>query len=270
VGACSDPSAQGSTWLHIVAVGGNPTSLLFGVADVYAIPAAFASVSGGPSATPAPTPTPLGPTLEGIDVSYHEGTIDWSAVVNAGIRFAWIKATEGTKYVDPAWATNSANARAAGMPFGAFHYAQPGTDPGLAAEQADHFVDVAGFGSGNLLPVLDVEITNGLTPSAMQTFIAQFLDRVLQRTGIHAVIYTSPNFWRKNVGDTAVFAQNGYNLLWVAHWTTASAPSMPASNWGGFGWTVWQYTDKGTVPGITKVVDRDRLAGTDLSRILIP
>ena len=98
----------------------------------------------------------------------------------------------------------------------------------------------------------------------MQTFIAQFVDRVLQRTGVHCVIYTSPNFWRSNVGDTAAFAQNGYNVLWVAHWTTASAPSMPASNWGGFGWTVWQYSDTGSVPGITKAVDRDRLNGTDL------
>ena len=138
-----------------------------------------------------------------------------------------------------------------------------------APPPADHFVDVAGFQSGDLLPVLDVEITNGLSKTAMQAWVAQFLDRVFQRTGVRTVIYTSPSFWKTNLGDTTAIALSGYSVLWVAHWTTATSPTVPASNWGGFGWTVWQWTDRarGRHP---VAVDRDRLNGTDITRLLIP
>ena len=101
---------------------------------------------------------------------------------------------------------------------GVYHYAQPGSAPGGAAVQADHFVDVSGWTSGDLLPVLDIERTNGLSSSALQVWVAEFLDRIYVRTGVHAAIYTSPSFWRTNLADNSMIAQNGYSVLWVAHW----------------------------------------------------
>jgi GH25 family lysozyme M1 (1,4-beta-N-acetylmuramidase) len=262
-GACGDPNASGSTWYRIVAVNGTPASALFGATDVIAVTAAFQ-----PVATPTPTPVTTG--LQGIDVSYHQGTIDWQRVASAGKTFAYIKSTEGTDYVDPSFYSYIGSARAVGLKVGVYHYAQPGSAPGGAAIQADHFIDVSGWTSGDLLPVLDIERTNGLSSSALQVWVAEFLDRIYVRTGVRAAIYTSPSFWRTNLSDNSMIAQNGYSVLWVAHWTTASSPSMPALNWGGYGWTVWQYTDRGTVPGITGAVDLDRLNGTDFTRLLIP
>ena len=267
-GACGDPARQGSTWYRITAVNGTPASTLFGTGEVYAISGAFQPVATPP--TPAPTPSPAATGLEGIDVSHLDGTIDWQQVAAAGKSFAYLKATEGTQYVDSAYATYRAAARAAGLRIGAYHYAQPGSDPGGASVQADHFVDVAGFQSGDLLPILDIELTNGLSTSALQAWTAEFLDRVYARTGIRPGVYASPNFWKQRLGDTPSIAQDGYSMLWIAHWTTAPAPTVPAANWAGYGWTIWQYTDKGTVPGISKAADLDRLNGTDLSRILIP
>ena len=70
------------------------------------------------------------------------------------------------------------------------------------------------------------------------------------------------------MGRTAWFANNGYRL-WVAHWTTADSPRMPAANWGGHGWTIWQYSSRGSVDGINGFVDLDRYAGTDLGALRI-
>ena len=72
------------------------------------------------------------------------------------------------------------------------------------------------------------------------------------------------------MANSTWFAQNGYSVLWIAHWTTASSPSTPAENWGGKGWTFWQYTSDGTVPGISGRVDLDRYKGTDFTRVRIP
>jgi lysozyme len=63
---------------------------------------------------------------------------------------------------------------------------------------------------------------------------------------------------------------NGYDILWVAHWTTGVAPIVPGANWGGDGWTFWQYTSDGVVPGITGRVDLNRYHSKDFKPVLIP
>jgi hypothetical protein len=81
------------------------------------------------------------------------------------------------------------------------------------------------------------------------------------RTGLQPLVYTSPAFWKKSLGDTTAFALAG-NKLWVAHWTSGAAPTVPASNWGGLGWTFWQWSDCQHIPGITTgCVDGDRAVG---------
>ena len=225
--------------------------------------------------TPAPTPVPPPAVggganpIEGVDVSHHEGAIDWRQVAAAGKRFAYIKASEGTAYVDPTYATNRANAEQAGLRVGAFHYAQPDTSPGEAAAEADHFVQTAGFRSGELVPMLDLEVSNGLSSSELETWVAAFLDRVYARTGLRAGIYVSPDFWRSYLADTSAIAAHGYGALWIAHWTTAASPSVPASNWDGQGWTIWQYSDRASVAGISRPADVDRFSGSDLARLMI-
>jgi GH25 family lysozyme M1 (1,4-beta-N-acetylmuramidase) len=227
-----------------------------------------------PTATPAPTPTPT-PTAwaaysEGIDVSHWQGTIDWAKVAGAGKQFAYLKASEDVDYVDPTYTANRAKAKANGLFVGAYHFAQPEVTPGDAVVEADHFVDTAALQSGELLPVLDLEENNGLVPSDLQAWVRTFLERVYERTGVRAAIYVSPSFWSNKMGNSGWFAANGYEVLWIAHWTTAEAPTLPASNWGGRGWTFWQYTSSGTVPGIAGRVDLDRYRSKDFTPVLIP
>ena len=202
--------------------------------------------------------------LAGIDVSHWQGgTIDWSKVAASGVSFAIAKASEGTSVVDPTYAENVAGASAAGIRIGAYHFAQPSTKVGEAAAEADHFVKIARNAAGDVLPALDIEHMNGLTTSQLQTWVAEWLSRVNARLGVRPMIYTSPGFWRGAMGDTSWFADHGYTVLWVAHWGVRS-PTVPANDWGGHGWTYWQWTDCWHVQGISGCVDGDRYNGTDL------
>ncbi len=225
-----------------------------------------------PTATPAPTPTPTpAPTwIEGIDVSHWQGSIDWSLVAQAGKRFAFLKASESMDYRDATYSTNRSRAKAAGILVGAYHFARPDATPGDAVAEADQFVDIASPASGDLVPVLDLEVSGGLATAPLQAWVQAFLDRVYERTGIRAAIYVSPSFWSNYMGNTATFALDGYQVVWIAHWTTASQPTMPASNWAGEGWTFWQYTSDGTVPGISGRVDLDRYRYKDFTPVQVP
>jgi GH25 family lysozyme M1 (1,4-beta-N-acetylmuramidase) len=88
---------------------------------------------------------------------------------------------------------------------------------------------------------------------------------VYARTGARAMIYTTPSFWQNHMGNTRWFADNGYRVVWIAHWGVSS-PTVPASNWGGRSWGFWQYSNCGSVPGIAGCVDLDRFHGSDLSK----
>jgi lysozyme len=241
----------GSTWYAIAAIGGRSVSSLFGVRTVYAASALFRAA-------------PI--VLEGIDVSRWQGRVDFAMVRASGKRFVIAKATEGRYYTDDAYARNRSGAIAAGLAFSAYHYAHPDRTPADAILEADHFLAVAGLRHGMLAPVLDVEDGSSLGVSGLQAWVKTWLSRVYSRTGVRAMIYTTPYFWQTSMGNTRWFADNGYRVVWVAHWN-ASVPIVPASRWSGRSWSFWQYSDCGSVPGISSCVDLDRFRGTDLSAI---
>ena len=272
---CAGKSASGNTWYRIGFVSGKSVSSLYGVTYVYSATSLFRSTTSTPSPTPTPTPTPTAEKpasslTEGIDVSHWQGTIDWAKVRAAGKKFAFIKASEHTSFVDNKYQTNRSNAKAAGLKVGAYHFARPDLGTTDAYAEADHFMKTAAWKSGELRPVLDLEDTGGLSSSALQTWVKAFLQRIYDRTGERAIIYVSPSFWTTKMGNSTWFAKNGYDVLWIAHWTTGSSPSTPAENWGGKGWTFWQYTSDGSVSGISGRVDLNRYKGTDLGPALIP
>jgi len=208
-------------------------------------------------------------TLPGIDVSHHQDEIDWAQVAASGIRFAFQKATEGTGYVDPTYAANRAGATANGIVFGAYHFARPDLHPFDPVPEADHYVDTAQLGQGNLLPVLDLERSGNLDQQELTDWILGWLGRVYERTGVRPIVYTSPNGWDERTGDTTAIADAGYSTLWVAHWNTQS-PRVPANDWQGYGWTFWQYTNCASIAGIGGCVDGDWFDGLDLTPYTIP
>ena len=208
--------------------------------------------------------------LEGIDVSHWQDAIDWTKVAAAGKSFAIIKATDGQKdsfgklYSDPNYPTNHAAAKAAGLWTGAYHFARPDATVNDAIDEADYFAAAINLGVGDLIPALDLEVSGGLAVPALQAWVATFLGEVTTRIGARPMIYTSPAFWKKYMGDSRALADAGYTTLWIAHWNVTS-PTVAASNWGGHGWTFWQYSNCGHVNGISGCVDLDRYSGLDLA-----
>ena len=156
-----------------------------------------------------------------------------------------------------------------GLYVGAYHFARPDATPGDAAAEADHFVDTADFSPGRAAPGPRPGTERRVDQRVFRPGSRTFLDRVYARTGMRGVIYVSPSFWSTKMGNSAWFAQNGYQVLWIAHWTTAEYPDTPGSELGGRGWTFWQYTSDGTVPGIAGRVDLDRYQGSDFTRVLV-
>ena len=135
-----------------------------------------------------------------------------------------------------------------------------------AIAQADYFLDVAQPQAGELPPVLDLETKGGLAAAgARRRGRSAWLDQVAARTGVHALVYASPNFWKTALGDTADVADAGTRSGSRTGRRTR-APLVPAANWGGHGWTFWQYTSHGTRARASRTqVDVDRFRGADAS-----
>lgn len=228
-----------------------------------------------PTATPGPLPTPV-PTpapafVDGIDVSYHQGPINWSQVAAAGKRFAFVRATAGTLTADTAYWANRSGARAAGLAVGSYHFANPDTAFNDAGNEASWFLRNAAIASGDLVPVLDFETANGLDPASLTAWAQTWLSQVTAATGVRPIIYTTPKFWSTSMANTDWFARNGYAVLWIAHWTGSTEPWVPAGGWAGNGWSFWQHSSTGTVPGISGAVDLDRFNGSSLpTSLLVP
>jgi len=190
--------------------------------------------------------------LHGIDVSNYQGTVNWSSVKNAGYSFAFAKATEGTTYTDPSFARNWYYMQQAGIVRGAYHYGHPGSDP---IAQARFFVTQVGNRSGALQLVLDLETTDGKSPSQVWAWTQSFMGEIQRLTGKPGIIYTGYYFWRDSVGNPT----NNLNCpLWIAAYGVSSPMVPPA--WGY--WTFWQYSDTGSVPGVAGGVDLDYFNGT--------
>jgi lysozyme len=197
--------------------------------------------------------------VPGIDVSKYQGEIRWREVAGANIRFAVIRATLGNDYRDPRYAQNLARATAYGLAVGAYHFAQPGWGPRDAIREADHFLSVARVGRDDLLPVLDIESSNGLPPAQLRAWAVAWLDRVHRRTGVRPMIYAGNYFWRGRMGNTPWFGLRSHPL-WVAHWNVPT-PWVPGERWAGRGYTMWQWSAEGRIPGIRGPVDLDRVRG---------
>lgn len=188
--------------------------------------------------------------LSGIDVSYYQGNIDWQSVKDAGVVFAFARATYGTTKVDPQFHTNWQVMKNAGIIRGAYHFFVAAEDP---VEQASFFASTVGsLDSGDLPPVLDVEAGSG-TNSSLVSNVQTWLSTVEQRLGVTPMIYTAPSYWNEYM--TADF---GKYPLWVAEYGVTTPKSVK----GWSGWTFWQHSAAGTVSGIEGTVDLDYFNGS--------
>ena len=196
---------------------------------------------------------PCGYQVHGIDISHHQGRIDWDRLAasrreKAPLHFVFMKATEGGDHCDDMFGENLDQARQHGFLCGAYHFFNPATD---ALRQADFFISQARLCRGDLPPVLDVETTGGKDKKELQHGVKQWLDRVEQHYGVKPILYTSYKFKSRYLNDS-LFDAYPY---WIAHYYVDTIAYQGA-------WSFWQHTDVGDVPGIPKRVDLNVFNGS--------
>jgi GH25 family lysozyme M1 (1,4-beta-N-acetylmuramidase) len=199
-------------------------------------------------------------TVPGLDVSGYQPSIDWATVAADGAKFAYVKATESTDYVNPYFSDQYDGSYGAGLIRGSYHFAHPNASSGAA--QADYFVAHGGGWSadGKTLPgALDIEWQPGgadcwgLSQADMGAWINDFVNEYHAAVGVWPTVYSNTNWWNECVGGNA----NGLSAndpLWLANYT-GSVGAMPGTYTYA---TFWQYADSGTFPG-----DQDYFTGSE-------
>lgn len=196
-----------------------------------------------------------------IDVSHHNGAIDWPAVAAAGIALAFVKATQGTRFVDPAFERNRCGALRAGVLVVPYHFLDT-ADPG---DQADHFLDATGLGDGEAA-MIDWET------AAPASAVVAFGNAVMDASGRAPLAYYG--FAQLAEADPTL---TEWPLMLPAyprgntpgHYSSlvTRAPRLPpgrCASWedGGRPYHFHQYTPAGRIAGIATPVDRSVWVGT--------
>jgi lysozyme len=203
--------------------------------------------------------------VRGIDVSSNQGDIDWNAVSQSDLGFAFSRATIGGHQTDSQFRDSWNGIRNFALMRGAYHYFWPLTP---WQEQATNFTGAVGaLESGDLPPVLDLEeaflktdphhdVWADITYDERLPMIQNWLNEVLLELGMRPIVYTRQNFIERLLGDGVEAISD--SLLWIEHYDVPE-PRIPKV-WSS--WHFWQQTDTGEVDGIRGHVDLDGFSGS--------
>ena len=186
---------------------------------------------------------------QGIDVSMWQGNINYSSVKLNGIDIVYIKASEGTGYVDPYFKTNYDNAKKNGLKVGFYHFVLA-RNTEEAKKEAEFFASTISGTNADCRLAMDFEEFGNLNNNEINSISQVFLNRVQELTGKELIIY-SDTYNAQNIFSQTL--ANNYSL-WVAQYGVQE----PSNNRKWNSWVGFQYTNKGIVSGINGYVDRDQ------------
>lgn len=178
--------------------------------------------------------------VRGVDVSRYQGEIDWPVLAGQDIEFAFIKATEGSNYADPRFATNLEGATAAGLRAGAYHFF---SFESAGATQADNVIRQVPADPELLPVVVDLEFygrfwTDPPPPDELQRELGVLLERLAEHYGKRPIVYTTGEAYNR-------YLSGGFPEvdIWIRDvWLTPSLAD-------GRAWTFWQFTDRARLDG---------------------
>lgn len=189
--------------------------------------------------------------IQGVDVSWHQGAIDWRTLASDDVAFAYIKATEGADHVDPRFAFNWEHAGASGLYRGAYHFF---TLCRTAAEQAENFIAAVPRDPEALPPVVDAEHMGPCVAAIAErdhvAVLAEFIGRLEKHYGHRPIIYTTAEF------DAAMLA----GAFPGERFWARSLLVPPLFRTGQ--WVIWQYHNRGRRPGVKGDLDLNVFRGT--------
>jgi lysozyme len=205
-----------------------------------------------PPAQTAEAPDVSAYPVRGVDVSHFEGSIDWPRARASGTLFAFMKATEGTTFVDDAFAANWSSSAAAGVLRGAYHFYD---FCATGSAQADNFIRTVPRDARALPLVVDLEVSDDCAKmpakAAFLKDLSAFVGKVRAAYGRTPILYINLDIYNQYLVGVAP----NYRL-WIAD-PSHSSPLMPA----GRKWAFWQYSWHGNVPGIAIETDLDVFVG---------
>ncbi len=167
--------------------------------------------------------------IEGVDVSHWQKRINWQKLKAEGHEFAFVKATEGSDYVDPMFKAHVQGAQEAGILVGAYHYFKPRL---LPDDQVEHFMNVVSSVKLDLPPALDLETMDGLTAPVVKTSTLRWLIRVELGVSRRPIIY-SGLYFINGLNNPHEYAKYP---LWLAQYRNR----MPTIPHPFEKWTFWQ------------------------------
>lgn len=194
-----------------------------------------------------------------VDISHHQGDVDFNKLKGAGVLGVILKASQGSMYKDDRYDGYVKAARAAGLMVAAYHFLVTGTD--VKAQMA-WFLACANLPEGSRL-VIDFETnTDGKGPSIreLEDCVRYMINEAGDRYEI--TVYGANGYLGAMLNGDRNEILAEYTSLWVASYTTASSPTMGGLKGTWPVWSLWQYSDKGSKPGVSGPVDVNRWNGS--------
>ncbi len=197
--------------------------------------------------------------VHGIDISHYQSQIEWDSIAQQGIHFAFVKASEGEHLHDSLYCHNWKELERVGIKRGAYHFFHPSLP---VERQVQNFCEQVDLAPGDLPPVLDVEVTGGMSPAMITARVHYWLTAIEAYYQVRPILYSNYNFYRRYLAE----AFPDYPV-WIARYSEI-VPDLPT----GQNWVFWQYGNRGELPGIDGHVDFNVFHGSlaDLENICLP
>jgi len=200
-------------------------------------------------------PQKLGYSIKGVDVSEYQGNIDWDMLSKQDIQFAFIKATEGSSYVDPYFEQNFSNAKDTNLRIGAYHFF---SFESSGETQANNFINTVPIVENSLPNVIDVELygdfkSNPLDVQSVNTELSTMIFKLEEHYGTKPIIYTTNKAYN-------LYIKNYFNdySIWFRNVYTSNIQDV-------YNLDFWQYTNRDTLDGYNgdeKFIDMNVFCGS--------
>ncbi|HMR44702.1 MAG TPA: GH25 family lysozyme [Saprospiraceae bacterium] len=187
--------------------------------------------------------------VHGLDVSHYQSYINWDQVALSPVHFVFVKATEGLTMTDTLFCHNWYELERVGLKRGAYHFYRPTIG---AREQAVNFLNAVEMKLGDMPPVLDIEVTDGVKSDRIIDSLKVWLREVEAGVGLRPIIYTNLKFYHQHLAGHFIEYP-----VWIARYHYQKPFLDPGKDWD-----FWQYGNRGEIAGIKGDVDFNVFRGT--------
>ncbi len=218
------------------------------------------------------------PVWLGIDVSSHNGDIDWDDVAAAGVKFVWIKATEGTTHTNPGFESKFRGARDAGLIVGGYHFSRPDTNTSQKDDvynEAQNYLNAmakVGIRCGDLVPAMDLEAGLKTDDDYNANWALKWLSFVQCSVRARPIVYTAKWAWDlylRKADEGTLRSLCDYPVWWASYKNGDVRIEPHTSPLGWDEWQTWQWSGSNSVPGVKGKCDTNWMNSDGISQLIV-